>query len=398
MKLASITLALLAPIAFAQPDYTVQTIPVPGGTYAQAWGVNIHAVVVGEYENPGTLPFRWDAVNGSITLPQLPGHTGGGAYSINEQGQIAGWAWDGAKRQAVIWNDPTLPPAPLGWSGSTGAAATALNDLGAVVGDDGAGHAYRYVPGAGLTPLAPLPGLFFANALAINNFGEVAGVSFSDFFGGAPIEPAPTTIWSTTGARSCPPCTAADPNLCETRPRPGQGCVLSFGATINDNGVLCMSTGAGLAIEADGTVILQAGVAAAGASSSGTIAIAAVSSQSGAPIRAFVAKNGALTELPTAGLDTTYPHAISANGILAGQGAHTGGPKNSTALVWLPSSFTCPGDVNGDERVDLSDIGILLSHYGDGGALYSQGDLTGDGTVDLSDLGLMLAQYGATCP
>ncbi len=58
-----------------------------------------------------------------------------------------------------------------------------------------------------------------------------------------------------------------------------------------------------------------------------------------------------------------------------------------------------PGDVNGDGRVDLSDLAILLANYGTtGGASYQDGDLDQDGDVDLSDLAVLLAAYGTTCP
>lgn len=58
----------------------------------------------------------------------------------------------------------------------------------------------------------------------------------------------------------------------------------------------------------------------------------------------------------------------------------------------------CPGDLNGDNTVDLTDLSILLSHFGTaGGAGLSDGDLTGDGAVDLSDLAALLAGFGTVC-
>lgn len=388
--------AILTAFAWAQPFYAAQPIGPPSGALGVAWAVNNAGIVVGEYEDGQTLPFRWDESNGAVMLPPLAGHVGGGAYGINQQGQIVGWAWDGTKRQAVLWSSPGQAPILLGWGGQNAAGADAINDAGVIVGDDGAGHSYRYTPGGGAVPLTPLTGLPASNALAINNFGEIAGVSFVNFFGGTPIDPAPTTIWTAAGVPSCPPCTAADPNLCQSSPGPGRGCVLSFGATINDNDVLCMSTDAGLVIRKDGTVLLQAGLAASGASLSGTIALAANSNQGGGLVRAFVASGAAQVELQTGGLDATYPNAISPNGIVVGQGSYTSGPKNSTALVWFPSSLTCPGDVNNDHQVDLSDVVILLANFGVG-ATYAQGDLTGDGIIDLSDLSLVLSRYGLAC-
>ncbi len=59
----------------------------------------------------------------------------------------------------------------------------------------------------------------------------------------------------------------------------------------------------------------------------------------------------------------------------------------------------CPGDLDGDNDVDLGDLSQLLAHYGiTSGASYEDGDLDGDGDVDLGDLSALLAVYGTTCP
>jgi hypothetical protein len=55
----------------------------------------------------------------------------------------------------------------------------------------------------------------------------------------------------------------------------------------------------------------------------------------------------------------------------------------------------CPGDLNGDGRTDLTDLGILLADFGcttpPGPCV---GDLNGDGDTDLTDLGILLADFG----
>jgi len=58
----------------------------------------------------------------------------------------------------------------------------------------------------------------------------------------------------------------------------------------------------------------------------------------------------------------------------------------------------CPGDVNGDGSVGLSDLSILLANFGtSSGAGPEDGDIDGDGDVDLSDLSVLLANFGTIC-
>lgn len=56
----------------------------------------------------------------------------------------------------------------------------------------------------------------------------------------------------------------------------------------------------------------------------------------------------------------------------------------------------CGGDLNNDAVISLSDLAILLSHFGQA-ATYSQGDLDGDGIVGLSDLAQLLSVFGLEC-
>lgn len=57
----------------------------------------------------------------------------------------------------------------------------------------------------------------------------------------------------------------------------------------------------------------------------------------------------------------------------------------------------CFGDLNGDRKVDLSDLAILLADYGCNTG-NCPGDLSGDGNTNLSDLAALLAVYGTVCP
>ncbi len=56
----------------------------------------------------------------------------------------------------------------------------------------------------------------------------------------------------------------------------------------------------------------------------------------------------------------------------------------------------CPGDLDSNRAVGLSDLAILLSHFGEAGGA-TDGDLDGDAAVGLSDLALLLNAFGSAC-
>ena len=62
-------------------------------------------------------------------------------------------------------------------------------------------------------------------------------------------------------------------------------------------------------------------------------------------------------------------------------------------VVSLGLGYT-PGDANGDGQVDVNDLTIVLTNFGQTGTTWSQGDFTGDGTVDVNDLTIVLANFG----
>lgn len=63
-----------------------------------------------------------------------------------------------------------------------------------------------------------------------------------------------------------------------------------------------------------------------------------------------------------------------------------------------PPPTPCPEDVNGDRAINLTDLAILLAHFGQSGATPAQGDVDADSDVDLTDLAMLLARFGTTCP
>lgn len=57
----------------------------------------------------------------------------------------------------------------------------------------------------------------------------------------------------------------------------------------------------------------------------------------------------------------------------------------------------CPGDANGDARVDFLDLNLVLSVFGSPVSPGSPGDLNADGIVDFLDLNEVLSFFGALC-
>ena len=66
-------------------------------------------------------------------------------------------------------------------------------------------------------------------------------------------------------------------------------------------------------------------------------------------------------------------------------------------FVFIPMDVAvpCPGDLNGDGRIDSADIGLLVAAWG---SCPPKGDcpadIDGDGSVDAADLGLMIGGWG----
>ena len=75
-----------------------------------------------------------------------------------------------------------------------------------------------------------------------------------------------------------------------------------------------------------------------------------------------------------------------------GVGPAAGG--NWEGSMTLIAVQALPGDANLDGRVDVNDLTIVLTNFGQTGMTWSQGEFTGDGTVDVNDLTIVLANFG----
>ena len=87
----------------------------------------------------------------------------------------------------------------------------------------------------------------------------------------------------------------------------------------------------------------------------------------------------------------TEADSVNNNGEIVGYGTLNGVDH---AFAWL--NYSGPGDANGDGKVDINDLTIVLAHYNQTGVGWPAGDFNGDGKVDINDLTIVLANYGHT--
>jgi len=97
--------------------------------------------------------------------------------------------------------------------------------------------------------------------------------------------------------------------------------------------------------------------------------------------------SGPSWSVPADALDceTTYHWSVVASGVGGLTSASPGVFSFTTGLL---------ADLNADNIVDTSDLGILIGEFGGPGPT---SDLNGDGVVDTSDLGVLIGAFGATC-
>lgn len=75
-----------------------------------------------------------------------------------------------------------------------------------------------------------------------------------------------------------------------------------------------------------------------------------------------------------------------------GDGNGVPDPLERRSIPWIVAGSACapdPADLDGNGRVDASDLAILLAHWGGPG----RGDIDGNGTVDAADLSEVLGRW-----
>jgi probable HAF family extracellular repeat protein len=321
--------------AFLYANGTMHNLGNAGWGNSYAFGINDSGQVVGTFRNAAN-GYNQGFLYSNSTMTPIGPFSGGPdtwAFGINGSGQIVGYSVSSqTPAEAFLYSNGTVTA--LG----AGTAATAINDSGQV-----AGYTSAFVPflySNGTESNVPTPTLGTANA--INDAGQVAGQDDAGAF-----------VWSSA-------------------------------AGIKDLGTLPAPYN--LASEALG--INRAGQVV------GTVSTGAVTGFEPPVYRAFVYTNGRMLDLNSVtsapGWTLEEATAINASGQIAGYGTNSAG---QFAFLLTPLE---PGDANGDGRVDINDLSMVLADFGKAGMTWSQGDFTGDGTVDINDLTLVLANFNTS--
>jgi len=165
--------------------------------YDEAWSCSFF--FPGEHTEHVCAGFVWE--DGEMTALPTLGGTHGFATGANNRGQVVGWAENTVEGddcvapqrfqfRAVLWEKQRgewqareLPPLP----GDEVSAATAINDRGQVVGISGicdiavgrfsARHAVIWDTDGSVTDIGNLGGIAWNTPMAINEFGQVVGFS-----------------------------------------------------------------------------------------------------------------------------------------------------------------------------------------------------------------------------
>jgi hypothetical protein len=84
--------------------------------------------------------------------------------------------------------------------------------------------------------------------------------------------------------------------------------------------------------------------------------------------------------------------------VVGAHGDDLNGSNSGSAFVFVSSAVPapCPGDANGDNIVNFTDLNAVLTAFGQSG-VGLPGDVNGDGTVNFADLNEVLANFDSTC-
>ena len=313
--------------------------------------------------------------NGSMAdLGTITGFSNSYAYGINDSGQVVGSLISaGGATDAFLDSNGTMTNLGSG-------TAYGINDSGQVVGKNASSHAFLDNGGT-MKDLGTLAGYATSSAQGINAGGQVVGYATTNTGGtqaflysggsmmglGVPAGDANSTAEAINSAGQV---------VGYARPTVGSNhAFLYSNGTMTDLGTL------------SGDVTSQA---------LGINDIGQVVGYSGG--RAFLYSGGTMMDLstlvaPSEFSNWTLQEALDINDNQQIVAVGVNGPGQPHALLLTP---VIPGDANLDGKVDVNDLTIVLSNFGQTTAnvTWSTGDFNGDGQVDVNDLTILLSNFG----
>ena len=381
--------------ARAQYKFTDLGTSIPGATQSYASEINAGGQVVGTFSLSSGAGGGFLYSDGTARVLTALGvgtqYAGGGAAAINDSGQIAGELGISLSvGHACIYAGGTVQD--LGTLGGTDSCAASINDNGQVVGtsdvtpgNDSPQDAFLYSNGT-MTDLDQLVGgKHQSSADAINNAGKVVGNCGGSAFVYA--NGTVTTIASVLADAINDAGEVVGEITSSNGGHPGHAFLWSPGAGVTDLGTLPApygQTSTAFGINDSGQIV--------GDSYSPTVP------PNGPPPypHAFLYSNGTMKDLnnltSAPGFTLNNATAVNAAGQIVGT-AQVDGVSPTTDIAFLLTPLE-PGDANGDGQVDVNDLTIVLTNFGQIGAAWSQGDFNGNGTVDVNDLTIVLSNYG----
>ncbi len=335
-----------------------------GSTGSQATGVNASGQIVGTYSTSSLANGNYESEpiyngfvstnGGTPTEMALPaGFAIETLSGINNNGLVAGWG--------EMPSDPTVRPftynvntkafTPLGTASGNSIEVNAVNATGWLAGQGGTSVITAYT----------------WNGTAWNNLGSVAdkttysyGIDANGDVVGYSLNSANKKM-----AFYCPYNGSSWGTPVDLGVIPSSADTASIAKGINDQGQIVGYEYA--------TAISAATAFLSGTTSGSAVALSSLVSNT----------NGWTLEQATA-IDNT--------------GDIVGGMTNAYNVsdAFLLTNPLLAGDANGDGKVDVNDLTVVLSHFGQTGQSWSSGDFTGDGTVDVNDLTILLSHFGDT--
>ncbi len=182
-----------APQPFTWQNGVMTDLPsLPGATAIQVTGVNATGQVAG-FSNSSSSGANYVAVswqNGSIQTLALPaGYSTSKAYGINDAGQIVGGIGSGSGSQSVLWQSSSSPATSLG--APAGTFAFGVNNTSQIAGGDA-----TFLPQSGYlwqSGVVTGPPQSYITATGINGSGQIAGLQL--IVGNPSVPPVHAVLW-----------------------------------------------------------------------------------------------------------------------------------------------------------------------------------------------------------